>query len=1100
MTSTSSRRVRRTVGTGLSLALIAGAGAVAAVPLSNALASGHATAVTPAAVAPRAVTTSVQARVVSTPRAVVTPNALAASACTNACELYATPGTATATQVKSATPVTLAVWKFAADTSTAGAGSAVLSGEVGVPMTIKLHNNLDPASTHLADALSLSIPQLDRTHTDGTPNPIVIRDETNAIVSDPDVAFGHWKTFTFTPNRAGTFIYQAGLSDDGSRQIAMGLVGALVVRPSTAATPIVSEVPGEVPLSSRVKGTANDLTQQGYLDEAVLVYTDVDTRLAADPAGFDMRYWSPQYHLLNGLAYPGTQVVTGTPGADLMLRVVNGAALEKSPTVLGTRLHVVARGSRPLPAPLDVSGRMMATGDTFDARITMPADPVYGGNPVPTRYALYSTPGELRNGQDINTVSKNAPVLGGALTFIETGTVTPGALAGPKIASIAVTSQPGVAAGTGLTAHAASFKATLTDAQGVGGAEYFIDEIDPAAVGGNASTNATTLAGAWGGSPATVTWSLSDAQLAGLSTGQHTLWLRAKNASGNWGAFGATHFRVDNTGPTAATVLTDTDIQSTLDDTTTGGSNVTAARYWVGASSDPADAGNVVASTLMTTNGPRVVAAGDATLDVAGLPEGVQTVHVQGKDQYGHWGAESTSTLTVDRTAPVIDTIVLDPVSTNGLTGSSTKPDSVRVTTTLHDAPGAGGVTTPITTVEAYVGATPGDLNSPLGLTMSKLPNGSWTGDMPLAWLAAITADGPVSISAAATDAAGNRSATSPATTILLDRTAPTISGFLASQGTTLPGSRTLTVKATITDPLAGASAGSGVASAEWWIGADPGVGGGTAIGNPAVGSAVWTITVTRNLLTSGPTNGPITIGLRVKDVAGNYRTSSIAYTIVKVPFFRNNVNSSLSATETAFTNQASVNLWRGTPALEGNRSMIAPMTGTGRAANVALATVPVSAPSATTLRASFQMAINAGTRTGCAPTATVTCANATDARSVFVIDGPSGTDLVRVEFGKSTTTGANRFRLVVRRTSGAYSTSAWRNITNAASYTAVVDWTRNSARTTVTINGATIAINGGTANQSATGVYVGLIGSADATTGTRADTGTLRFDRFYLA
>lgn len=1092
MTSTSSRRARRYVGTGLSLALIAGAGAVAAVPLSNALASGHATAVTPAAVAPRAVSTSVQARVVSTPRAVVTPNALLSSPCASAsaCTLYARTGTTSALQVKSATPITLTTWKFSTEDVAAGGGSAVITGEVGVEMTITLTNNL-PVIAGMDQSLSLSMPQLD-----------------GKIVGAP-VAPGDTGTFTFTPNRAGTFTYQAGIGADGARQIAMGLVGALVVRPST--TGVVSTIPGDA--AGKPKGVAYDATEQGYVDEAVLVYTDVDTRLAADPAGFNMRYWSPQYHLLNGLAYPDTQVVSGTPGADLMLRVVNGAALEKSPTILGTRLHVVARGSRPLPAPLDVSGRMMATGDTFDARITMPADPTFGGNPVPTRYALYSTPGELRNGQDINTVSKNAPVLGGALTFIETGAVTPGSLAGPKIASIAVTSQPGVAAGTGLTAHAASFKATLTDAQGVGGAEYFIDQVDPAAVSGNDSTAATELVGAWGGSPATVTWSLSDTQLALLATGQHTLWVRAKNSSGNWGAFGAAHFRVDNTGPTAATVLTDpivggvygpttTDIQSTLDETTTGGSNVTAARYWVGASSDPADAGNVVGATVVTTNGPRVVAAGDATLDVTALPEGLQKVHVQGKDQYGHWGTESVSTLTVDRTAPAIDLVTLDPKVTDGLVGSLSKPDSVRVTAKLHDVAGAGGVTSAITTVEAYVGATPGDLNSPLGLTMSALPNGDWTGDMPLAWLAGITADGPVSISVAATDAAGNRSATSPATTVLLDRTAPTISGLVASQGTTLPGTRTLTVQATVTDPVAGTSAGSGVGFAEWWIGADPGVGGGTAVTGKPVGAASWSISVTRNLLTSNLTNGAITIGLRVRDVAGNLRTSSINYTIVNVPFFRNNFNSSLSATETAFTNQTAVNGWRGTPALEGNRSLITPVTGTGRNAFRDLTVVGmVSAPSATTLRASFQMAINAGTRTGCTGTGTA-CTNAPDARSVLVIDGPTGTDLVRVEFGKGTTTGANRFRLVVRRTNGTYTTSAWRTIANAASYTAVVDWTKNTAtnaRTTVTINGNAITVTGGTANQNATGVYVGLIGNASGT-GTHADSGTLRFDRFSLA
>ena len=77
---------------------------------------------------------------------------------------------------------------------------------------------------------------------------------------------GGTASYTFHATRPGTFLYEAGHTADGARQVAMGLVGALVVLPT------------DPPAAGRE-----------YDDEAVVVLTEVDPALNAAPPSFDMR-------------------------------------------------------------------------------------------------------------------------------------------------------------------------------------------------------------------------------------------------------------------------------------------------------------------------------------------------------------------------------------------------------------------------------------------------------------------------------------------------------------------------------------------------------------------------------------------------------------------------------------------------------------------------------------------------------------------------------------------------------------------------------------------------------------------------------------------
>ncbi|MFN8173381.1 MAG: hypothetical protein U0R65_16155 [Candidatus Nanopelagicales bacterium] len=1067
MTSLKSRRVRRTVGTGLSLALVAGAGVAATAPLASAFAAARASVVAPTAVTPKAATTPVSARVVATPKIGVAPKALVATPCTGgatiSCELFARTGTTTVKVSASSSP-TLTVWKFS-DTDTAtGAASAVLVGQVGVPMTITLHNNLP-----VATPLRFSIPQLDGVH------------------FTTSIAQGGTDTVTFTPDRAGTFTYQAGLGADGSRQVSMGLVGALVVRPNPAQP---SAVPGDD--ANQTKGKAYDAQEQGYDDEAVLVYTDVDTRLAANPLGFSMRSWAPQYHLVNGQAYPDTQSVVSDAGRTVMLRVVNGGILEKSPTLLGTRMTVVARGSRPLPTAMEVSGRLMNTGDTFDGRVTLPAQ-------ADTRYALFDTPGGLRNANGINAASKNAPALGGALVFLQAGGVPNVAPSGPKVSTIAITGTPGVASAAGVTARSLTLSAKLSTADrgegDIADGEYWIDNLDAGATGQLDGVGATKLTGFGAtGNTVTVGWTFDDTQLAGLSSGLHTLWVRGKDSFGVWGPLTSTRFLVDNDGPTVSGLTlsdtftggpdaTDLDIAATIDDRKNGGSTVVDARAWIGTSDDPAAPAEIAPQALLT-NGPRTVAAADGTFalaDLQGLAEGVHTLHVQGKDVHGHWGAVRNATFTVDKTAPVVSKVDVVPTVTNGLNGSPAKPTTITVTATISDN------ASPITTVEAYLGATPGPKDSPLGVMLSPVGNGTWTGDVPLAWLAGIKADGNVAFSVAAADAAGNRSSTSPAASLLLDRTKPAFN-LSALQGVGYPANRMLNISTTVTD------LGSGLAYAEYFIGADPGVGRGIRITPVPVANqpGKWTVSAAYDLAYANLVDGRIiTATLRVRDNALNWSQATRTVDLTDLRLFRNGFQ---NVEAQPWTGTNGTIGYVGVPtALAGGRSASVNLNTAGSWYKTAASIPAVGASSIDVLHASFVMGVNAGSRTGCANLTTQLTCNP-EGRTVFA--GQSGsTNLVWVEWGRGVANGQTKFRLNVRN--GATVTSSpWRTVPTANVYTILVDWSSGTNKvTTLRVNGTTITV---TATTSASHVGQVRLGLVDVPAGT--DVGGLRFDTFVLS
>jgi FtsP/CotA-like multicopper oxidase with cupredoxin domain len=190
-------------------------------------------------------------------------------------------------------------------------------------------------------------------------------------------ASGGSKVYTFSATQPGTFLYEAGLTLNGARQVGMGLYGALIVQPATAPTT--------------------------YSSEAVLVLSEIDVDLAANPTGFDMGEYKPDYWLINGQGYASIPDLSIASGSTALIRYVNAGLNENSMGLLGLDQTVVAADGYAVPA-YTVVAETIPPGATLDTLVT-----ISGAAAVGTRYPLYSTAQHLDN---------NGAAYGGQLMFI----------------------------------------------------------------------------------------------------------------------------------------------------------------------------------------------------------------------------------------------------------------------------------------------------------------------------------------------------------------------------------------------------------------------------------------------------------------------------------------------------------------------------------------------------------------------------------------------------------------------------------------------------------------------------------------------------------
>ncbi len=544
------------------------------------------------------------------------------------CDLWATTGTLTLPV--GSIPASVAIWGYASDNvSPAGLPGPTLIAEAGETLEINLTNNL-------SEATSLSIRGL------------------SGPSDTTGVGAGGTKTYTYVNLQPGTYLYEAGPTPNGERQIAMGMYGVLIVRPSGA------------PLQAYGPASTFD-------DEAVLVTSEIDPALNAAPTTYDLRNFSPKYFLFNGKAYPDTAPIDTNAGRKVLLRLVNAGLENHSVGVLGLRYRVLSIDAKPFAQPHTAVAETLSAGQTADVLVTMPASA-----PSSMKYAVYDSNLRLLN---------NGQGFGGMLTFLTTpaGGLLPD-MTGPSSNSLLLT--PSSTNGSVSVA----FNATLSDvASGNGNivaAEYFV---------GTTGTNGsgTSMSGSFGSPTANVNATLSTAFLGTLSSGNHNIYIHGQDAAGNWGSFNFVTLNLDKQGPATGSLQATPNISNgsvnvalsgSANDTATGNSNITAAEYFIDAS------GANGTGTVMTVNQTAPIASVTATLSAAtvnALSQGNHQAFIHSQDAFGNWGAFTAVQFSVDKTGPAVGGLQLRPNPNNGTLAYSPSIQSVRLDASFSE-PGAG--------------------------------------------------------------------------------------------------------------------------------------------------------------------------------------------------------------------------------------------------------------------------------------------------------------------------------------------------------------------------------------------------------------------------
>jgi hypothetical protein len=730
------------------------------------------------------------------------------TSCTPSCDLYARAGTITLPGAVAAIPI----WGYATGTDTfhpVTAPGPILTVTEGDAALIRLHNDL-------AEPTSLTIAQAG-----GVP------DMTGA-------AAGATKDYTFAAGelKAGTYLYQAGLTLNGPRQVAMGLVGALVVQPATPPT---------------------------NSGEAVVVLTEIDPALNAAPTTFSLAEFLPKFWLINGKVYPNTDPIATTAGDTVRLRYVNASLTHHSMSLAGARQTIIAVDTNTLANPSRLVAFTIPAGGTADAIAQIPATA-----PADAKYALYDAAPHLDNNGALAIPAATNPAytpiaFGGMLTFLTTAAGA-APVAGPLTTGVTLT--PSVTGGSTSVALSATFGSAPTTA------EYFVDGLGTSTLG-----CAMTVSGSSAASTIAVSGATAPCvDLSTLASGDRTFYVHAQNANG-WGSFGSAVLTLDKTGPAISSVTvtpnptngvvdpivgtTDVTLQATASDVATGNQNVTAAEWTLNGTTTPFTftAGNVASLTALIP-----------FATVAALPaEGPYTISIRAQDAFGYWGAPVTTTLTFDKTGPTASALVTTPDPTNGTFGVQNGSIGLywqRLEASISDAAGGGSN---IVAAEYFVDAagangTGGGMVVPLTLnsvkTVYQLINLPFIQNL---------SQGQHTLFVHGKDAAGNWGSTSTVT-FTVDKTGPAITAVTLAPNPTA-GASTVTFDATATDPAnTGTPANAPASNVTAWEYTLNGVTTSLTIATPAP-----SVNLHASINVSTLPAGSYTLSVRAQDAAHNW-------------------------------------------------------------------------------------------------------------------------------------------------------------------------------------------------------------------------------------
>lgn len=990
---------------------------------------------------------------VAVPAAV--PHRLAPSGCTrtgttSACDLYAMTGT---TQVLGQ-PVP--IWGFSS-TSTAGSATApgpVLVVQQGDTVEVTLHNQL-------ADHVSLAFPGQSA---DSFSTGLSAADQTTGA------APGGEATYTFTAAREGTFLYEAGHTPGGARQVALGLAGALVVL-----------------------GTPGTADGHAYDDEAVVVLSEIDPALNADPEHFDMRTFRPRYRLLNGRPFPATDPIATDQGHTVLLRYVNVGASTHPMSLLGADQLQLAQDGHPMARPESEVVAPIEAGATVDTLVTMPSGPE-------SKVTLYEAGGHLDN--DGQTTSDPTQVAtGGMMTFLDTSAPAPDTdVVGPVPARVRVAPSP--SDGLSDVTVTANLSDARTGGSPVAYAELVVDDHVTVAVGNGvpmgpaASFGTVDVTGLTGTIPAvpsgggTCTDADVPVALSCLDAGRHTVYVRGRDDAGNWGVVGSAVLNLPKTGPatrggslsrTPANGTQPVAVSATGDDSDAEGT-ITGAEYFLDTLGAPGS------GTPLAVGPGRTVTSEDATIPAAvvdALGEGEHHVLVRSRSDLPLWGPTLDIPLTVDKHGPLAAPVEVAPSITNGETSSPGNPGNLVVSGVLTDSGqqsrlvDAEGFLDPTTATPAVgsgfqLVATDGRLDS---------PRESVYGLIPVSQVRSL-ADGSHHVYVRGQDEAGNWGDLAAAN-LVVDKTAPLLQAPMTATFNPLTGTppvQTIQLSARVQNDTT-------FAAAEYWTGTgDPGAGNATQVSVTFVnGSVVVTAPFT------GGRRGTVVYHLRVQDMAGTW--SNALDLAVRAPQPGQGPGGGPAPANALLADSfgtGTLALWSqalgapgaltvgpaaGIPAGAGNQGLAARLPGGRRNA---AAFVTDTSPAETGYHARFAFDPHS-LRTGTAP-------------AVTVFSGRSSTGGVFAVQLRRTAAG-RQLRGVLDLSHDRTRAGAWRTV-RAGAHTLTVDWLAAShdraASLRLAVDGATSQVTGWGGPARLESVRLGVVSGF-----TRTSAGTAWFDEF---
>jgi Multicopper oxidase len=630
---------------------------------------------------------------------------------------------------------------------------------------------------------------------------------------------GGAKTYSFVA-KAGTTVYEAGLLPGAQYQPAMGLYGALIVRPAAA--------------GQAYDGFANSAVTTAYNHESPIVLSEIDPALnsKADPWTFDMRTYHPTYGLINGKAGKDIDMLPFTAGTRELLRIVNAGIQPHSIGVLGLHQSVVGNDGSEASAPRRLVAETIGSGQSSDAIVTIPASA--GGS----KLAIYDASLSLHNG--------GAAGIGGMVAFLD---VASGGTPVPVTTGVAVTPNPALSTVTSV--QLAAQVTPVPDS-----VRFNLDGIANGwCTTGDVATNlAISPTGAVTAGIDTAGTTLYPCGFETFAVGAHTVTVQGHNVTG-WGPAVTTTLNViaaDTAGPTTSGVVAtpaitngaDVALSANISDAATGASAISAAEYLVGPA--PSGAGFPM---VVTTTGPATATA-LVTVPYGSLTAGANTLSVRSQDAAGNWGDYVSVTVTAgDIEGPVTTSVTASPTATSSA--------DVTITAEISDAATGGSYVTDAEYIVSGTQPAPGTVGTPMTVGPAVTTTATAT------ITAASLTEGANTVWVHGKDAAGN-TGVYVSVSVKKDTVGPT-STLAASSAVTV--SADVLITASLTDATSGSSI---VTEAEFVV--PPGA---TSVVVSAAPAGAITATATVLVPFAALLEGPNTVSVRGRDALGNLGAST---------------------------------------------------------------------------------------------------------------------------------------------------------------------------------------------------------------------------------